>query len=65
MAQEKVILTITLNEDSTVNVTGPIRDRLLCYGLLEEARQIIHEYGKKAESRVVPVTLVPPINRLS
>ena len=37
-------ITITMFKDGTVNVRGPLEDRLLCYGLLEGARDVVREF---------------------
>ncbi len=39
-------LIIELLENGKVNATGPLTERLLCYGLLVEAMFTIHEFGK-------------------
>lgn len=44
---QKVVLTITytLNEDGSnrTDVSGPIHDETLCYGMLEKAKMTIHD----------------------
>ena len=37
-------LVITLNDNGAVSVTGPIMDKLFCYGLLEGAKEVIAKY---------------------
>lgn len=37
-------LVITLTPEGQVQVAGPLNDRVLCYGLLESARDAIREY---------------------
>lgn len=37
-------LTITMNEKGEVNVTGPIENKILSYGMLECAKQAIANY---------------------
>ena len=44
-------LLITLDADGRVIVSGPVDNKILCYGLLEAARQVIQEY--KAEKLIV------------
>lgn len=44
--------------NGNVNVHGPLQNRMLCYGMLEMAREIIYKQGaqqkSKAGSIVVP-----------
>ena len=40
-------LLVTLVEENgqkTVNVQGPIRDKILCYGMLEGAKDAVRDY---------------------
>jgi hypothetical protein len=42
---KKAEITITLNvETGQCNVTGPIHDKIFCYGLLELGRDLIRAY---------------------
>jgi len=50
---QAVELIIRLNAAGKVEVTGPVEQRLVCYGLLEVARDVIAAY-QPAESRIVP-----------
>lgn len=38
-----IVLSITLNNDGSINVQGPIHDRIVCYGLLEMAKDAIRD----------------------
>lgn len=38
------IITIQMTEDGGVIVAGPIRDKILSYGMLEAAKDAIHEH---------------------
>ncbi len=40
----KITLVIEFIPDQPLRVTGPLQDKLLCFGMLELARQKIHEY---------------------
>ena len=51
-------LTITVTEEGQVTVSGPIGEKVWCYGVLEVARQVVAAYGGP---RVVPATGVPRI----
>ncbi len=46
LAIEKARMTIVLMSDGRIHVNGPIGDRVLAYGMLECAREVIHEYAK-------------------
>lgn len=41
---DKPVLTITL-DDGGVHVEGPINDKMLCYALLEHARDAIKDFN--------------------
>lgn len=56
-------LTITINDDGTVSITGPIHDKMVCYALLEVGRDTIKEHADAlAKSPIVPVTPHLPAN---
>jgi len=44
----KIQLTITVDDNGRPNVSGPIHDKLLCYGLLEIAKETIAEHHRRA-----------------
>lgn len=70
---EPIRLVIELNPTTgATNVTGPLGDKLIAYGLLEVARQIIQEYKPEAAApvaevpRIVPASVFPsrvPVGR--
>ena len=39
-----IVLKITLSPNGQINVNGPIHDKVLCYGLLEFAKDLIRVY---------------------
>lgn len=43
----KAQLTIMLDDNGTVNVNGPVGDKMLCYALLECGRDAINDFHKK------------------
>ena len=54
-------LVITLDpRTNAINVSGPIDNKVLSYGLLAIAHDIIHEHNTKIEDgrRIVPVSLL-------
>ena len=44
--RKPIQLIITLLPDGKVNLTGPITDRIFCYGMLEMAREILYDFSK-------------------
>lgn len=63
MGNNTTKLTITMSPNGGVQVQGPIDNGLLCFGLLEVAKDVIREHiRKKAESGIVPVQIVLPGN---
>lgn len=49
----RATLTITLNAAGEIGLQGPIGDRLLCYGLLEIAKDLIRQQGEKAKAPLI------------
>lgn len=45
-------IKIMLTQDGQVQVSGPLHDKILCLGLLEMAKQTIHDY--KGQPNVIP-----------
>ncbi len=63
MSKNTTKLTITMSPDGTVSVNGPLTDGILCFGLLEVAKDVIREHIRKhAESGIVPVRIFLPGN---
>ena len=54
-APPKIQLTITVTPGQPVQVTGPLVDKMLCYGLLEMARDVIQSYDPNAQQRLITV----------
>jgi hypothetical protein len=55
-------LLITMEDSGQVRVDGPIGNKVLCFGLLEIAKEAVREYAEKNQKLVVPVsgmTVVP------
>jgi hypothetical protein len=44
----KIQLLIERNEQGQISISGPIADKMLCYGLLECARDAIVAFNAKA-----------------
>lgn len=47
-------LVIQMDETGSVNVSGPIQNQLLCFGLLEMAKVAIQDHAKQNQQRVQP-----------
>jgi hypothetical protein len=56
MAGQKVQLLIERNEAGQISVSGPITDKMLCYGLLECAHDAIKDFTDKAQQKIVAPT---------
>lgn len=46
--------------DGRLELRGPIHDELLCYGLLEKARQAVQEIAARRAAGGPPVQVPPP-----
>ena len=55
-AQSQTRMVLDLTPEGRVAVTGPVENAILCYGLLEMARQAVYEYhNRKSEgTRIMP-----------
>lgn len=49
-------LTITMDDAGGVQISGPIENKLLAYGLLEIARDSVTEYAAAHARRIQPVS---------
>jgi len=56
----RVSLTINVMDDGKVGVVGPLHDKLVCYGLLEVARDVVRDYKTGAASGIVIPQIIPP-----
>jgi hypothetical protein len=56
-----VSISINVTEDGKVGMTGPLHDKVVCYGLLEVARDIVRDFKGQAPGLIIP-TLVSPSN---
>lgn len=55
-------LTITLQDDGRLQVTGPIQDLMLCYGLLEATKDALRAQQAAPKPSIVPVRMELPRN---
>jgi hypothetical protein len=54
---------ITVEDNDTIGVNGPINNKLLCYGMLDLARDAIKDFNdKQAASKILvaPAGSIPP-----
>lgn len=49
----QVKLVISLDSGGQINVNGPINDRILCFGLLEMAKDAINAHAKQQQSNIL------------
>lgn len=59
MTNPKVQLIITLEESGQVGINGPINDKVLCYGLLDCAKDAIKEYNDRLAKERSGIAIVP------
>lgn len=52
-------LVVTLHDDGRVEVTGPVDETVLCYGLLGLARDLVAQRFVARQSGRVPQIVVP------
>ena len=49
-----ITLKIELEENGSISISGPIHDKILCYGLLESAKDAVREHvAKEATKRII------------
>lgn len=61
MPQESPQLLIRINPNGTVTVHGPLGNRVLCYGMLEAARDAVRDYVTPTQA--TPRDLLGPWQR--
>lgn len=55
-----ITLTITLDERRQLNIAGPIDDKILCFGMLECAKDAVRDHVARSQSAIVPPPNGPP-----
>lgn len=58
LPQGGIQLIITMLPGGQINLNGPLHDKILCYGLLQVARDIVRDF--KPQQVVVPTLVLPP-----
>lgn len=48
-----IVLKITLTTEGKMNLEGPIQDKILSYGMLQSAMELIAEFHKKQNANKV------------
>lgn len=55
-------LIIEIDPNGQVNLTGPLHDTILVYGMLESAKDALREFKARGQQqRVLPVPALPAI----
>jgi hypothetical protein len=59
-----VELKITVDDAGNINVNGPIANKMLCYGMLEMAKDAIKKFSEKQSPivQVAPGSTVPKLH---
>ena len=55
-----VELKITLDQETGVQVAGPIQDKILCLGLLEIAKNIIVNFKQEEQPTIIQAKAIVP-----
>lgn len=53
-------MTLRMFKDGRFTIEGPIDDKILCYGMLGMARDIIHRREPKQSNLLVAETIIDP-----
>jgi hypothetical protein len=53
-----VTLVITMDENNQIGVSGPISNKLLCYGMLAVAHDAIKDFNDNAAKQRSPIDLI-------
>lgn len=56
-----VQILIEQTDDGKVNVGGPLQNKVLMYGLLEIAKEVVKSFAEQNERRVQPASLMPQL----
>ena len=60
-ARQDVVITITMRTNGMLEVSGPIDNKMLVYGMLETARDVVREHAdnQRLEARERPRIVTP------
>ena len=65
---KKIEISIVMSEDGNIQVNGPMRDKIIFFGLLEVARQVAMDYNEKLDkekAKKEPANIIVPEFQLS
>jgi hypothetical protein len=54
-------LKIQMDDTGKINVSGPLHDQILCFGLLEIAKQVVIDNGKLAQLQKINNIVKPDL----
>jgi hypothetical protein len=54
-------IVITMTNKGQINMNGPIDDKMLCYGLLEIAKEVVKTHNDNKAKIVRPAFQLPPM----
>ena len=58
---EPIELHITFDQQTgNVQVTGPLPNKILCYGMLDMAKDVIREFKGQAAPELTIARMIPP-----
>jgi len=47
----EITITVTMARDGSINVSGPLSNPVLCYGLLESGKDAVRRFAAEATER--------------
>ena len=56
---DNIELKITMSPSGQVQVTGPIQNKMLCYGMLEAAKDAVRDFVNQNQSVIIPARVIP------
>ena len=57
-----ITITITLDDYGRVTVTAPVDQKMVCYGMLETAKDVIHDaFAEKQSLLIQPAVIAPRV----
>lgn len=56
-------LVIDVSDGGQVSVTGPIENKILCFGLLKVAEQVVAAHGQEQASPILRPRAIMPVGR--
>ena len=58
----KIVLTITMQPDGEIQISGPLGNKVLCYGMIEAAKDAVRDYVEKAaQPSIISASMIPAI----